>query len=127
MELHGVSALLQNYGLFCVLNRHNIHAGVIRKVEGENKTNISLNSDPFCPCSDKFGLEASIQNSTAAYYTQKKQILKPRKLIVCKVKHAVIFHPLTAAEDLAHLIKRSGEAGSGNQKSKGKFNFFITE
>lgn len=38
----------------------------------------------------------------------------------------MIFHTLTAAENVAQLIKRSGEAGSDNQKSKGKVQFFIT-
>ena len=118
---------MQNYSLFSVLSRRITHAGATSRAEGENKTNITLNSDPCCPCSNKFGLEASIQNSTAVYCAQKKQILKPQKLIVCKVKHIVIFHPRVAAEDVAHLIKRSGEAGSDNQKSKGKLQFFINE
>ena len=57
----------------------------------------------------------------------KKNHQKPQKLIAYKVKHIVIFHPLISEEDVAHLIKRSGEAGSDNQKSKGKLQFFITE
>lgn len=90
-------------------------------VNQEGWKKIRLNSDPCCPSSNRFGVEASIQNSTAVYRTQTTQTtLKPQKLIVYKVKHTVIFHPFIEAEGVAYLIKRSGEAGSDNQKSKGK-------